>query len=205
MNINIDGEYIHRTDTGVTLIKPVVVTVRGQFNEDMSKAFFEDMDKALLTGQRVIPIRIDSFGGYVHTLIGMIDYLEELKSRRYHIVTMVIGKAMSCGALLFMMGDERYIAPMSEVMIHRMWSMTAGRTDDMKADLEATQRLEARVKEACSINIGKGKSWLIDELAKRKDTDWTLTARECKRHNVATRIGLPVMNLNIKTTFEVSP
>ena len=205
MNININSNYLHRTDTGVLLIKPVVVTVRGQFNEDMCKAFYEDVDKALLTGQDVIPIRIDSFGGYVHTLIGMIDYIQELKTQGKRIVTMTIGKAMSCGAMLFMMGDERYIAPMSEVMIHRMWSMAAGRTDDIKADLEATKKLEARVRLACEWNIGKPSGWINNELAKRKDTDWTLTARECKRHNVATHVGLPKLNLNINATFEVKP
>ena len=95
---------------------PIVVRVN-KFNEDAAKKFTQDMASAHNSGQNIIPIVIDSYGGQVYSLMSMIS---DIKSSDLPVATIVEGKAMSCGAVLFTFGENghRYMAPDATVMIH---------------------------------------------------------------------------------------
>lgn len=203
MNIKTDNPYIKSTDTSIVLAKPIVLSVIGGFTEETAKKFYEDVDKVMEHGQDVVPIRIDSYGGQVYSLMGIVDCMQMMRESGKKIVTVCMGKAMSCGAIMFMMGDERYMGSNADVLIHRVSTGMLGNADDMKADAEVTQRLEDRIFEMASVNIGKKKGWIADEVKKRRDVDWTLSAKECKKHNIATHIGIPKMQLKIDAQFSV--
>ena len=51
---------------------PIVVRVN-KFNEDAAKKFTQDMASAHNSGQNIIPIVIDSYGGQVYSLMSMIS------------------------------------------------------------------------------------------------------------------------------------
>ena len=61
------------------------------------------MEKAHNTGQPVIPILIDSYGGSVYGCLNMISFM---KKATLPLHTVVAGKAMSAGAILFGMGHR---------------------------------------------------------------------------------------------------
>ena len=69
------------------------------------------------TGQKVIPVVIDSYGGQVYSLMSMIAAIE---SAELPVATIVEGKAMSCGAVLLSFGEQgmRFADPHATVMIH---------------------------------------------------------------------------------------
>ena len=81
--------------------QPVIVTVH-EFTEQSVLKFNEQMCYAQNSGQKVIPIEIDSYGGQVYSLMAMIS---SIKSSRVPIATIVQGKAMSCGAILASFGS----------------------------------------------------------------------------------------------------
>lgn len=201
MRIEVNSPHIKQKDLENFINLPVIVKVIGVFNEESAKSLYADCDKALKTGQKILPIFIDSYGGYVDSLIGMLDYFQSFRDNGVEIVTIACGKAMSCGAMLFAMGDKRYVGKRSRVMFHRIYGGTHGNPDDMKTDTKESERLEKFIFEEVSKNIGKPKGWLFDQLKKNNFSDWYLTADECIENKVATKVGVPQFTFGIETQF----
>ena len=109
---------------------PTIIRVN-KFDEDSAKKFAEQMALAHNTGQKVIPVVIDSYGGQVYSLMSMIA---SIKSSDLPIMTVIEGKAMSCGAILFSFGSEgmRYMDKNSTLMIHDVSSGAFGKVEEME-------------------------------------------------------------------------
>jgi ATP-dependent Clp protease, protease subunit len=71
---------------------PVVVRVN-KFDEKAAEDFSRSVARAQNTGQPVLPIIIDSYGGQVYSLMSMIS---DIQHSRLPVATIVQGKAMSC-------------------------------------------------------------------------------------------------------------
>ena len=95
---------------------PVIIRVN-DFNNRAAKDFDTQMTRAHNSGQSVIPIVIDSFGGQVYSLMNMIS---TVKHAELPVATIIQGKAMSCGAILFSFGEDglRFMDPDATIMIH---------------------------------------------------------------------------------------
>ena len=83
--------------------QPVIIRVN-KFDEDSAEKFQQEIGLAHNTGQKVIPVVIDSYGGQVYSLMTMIS---AIRHSELPIATIVEGKAMSCGAVLLSFGEER--------------------------------------------------------------------------------------------------
>lgn len=176
--------------------RPVVVTVN-EFDEAALRQFTQDFSRAHETGQSAIPIVIDSFGGSPYTLLGMLAVID---SSALPVVTIVEGKAMSCGAMLFAFGTERYIAPHAAVMLHDLSSEIEGKTADLRVDSDETARLQnllfARMAQQCK----KPPTYFGTLLDRNKHADLYLTAEDAKRHGLATHIGVPFLVSEVTVT-----
>ena len=122
---------------------PVIVRVN-KFNEESAKKFDESVSAAHNAGQKVIPVIIDSYGGQVYSLMSMISAISHAE---IPVATIVEGKAMSCGAILFSFGEQglRFMDPDATVMIHDVSSMEHGKVEEIKASAEETERLNQKV------------------------------------------------------------
>lgn len=201
MKIEINSPHIRQKDLENHVALPVIIKVIGEFNEESASKLYDDCDKALATGQKILPIFIDSYGGYVDSLLGMLDYFQSFRDNGIEIVTIACGKAMSCGSMLFSMGDRRYVGPRSRIMFHRVYGGVFGNADDIKVDAEESERLEKSLFEEISKNIGKPKSWLFEQLKKKNFADWYLTPKDALSEKVATHIGIPQFTFSINTEF----
>ena len=201
MDIQINSTHINHKDVETNFTLPVVVKVVGNFNEETAKRLYDDCDKAMKTGQKILPIFIDSYGGEVYSLMGMLDYFQSLRDGGVEIVTIACGKAMSCGAMLFAMGDKRFVGTRSCIMFHRVSGGAWGNSDNIKADAEETERLEKSLFEEVSRHIGKPKGWLFDTLKKKNFVDWYLTPKDALAEKVATGIGIPQFTFSVNTKF----
>jgi ATP-dependent protease ClpP protease subunit len=201
MRIEINSPHIRQKDLENNITLPVIVKVIGEFNEESAKSLYADCDRALTTGQRILPIFIDSYGGWVDSLVGMLDYFQSFRDNGIEIVTIACGKAMSCGALLFAMGDKRFVGKRSRIMFHRVTAGSFGNPDDMKTNSKETERLEKFIFEEVSKNIGRPKGWLFDQLKKNNFSDWYLNGDEAIESKVATAIGIPQFTFSIDTHF----
>jgi ATP-dependent Clp protease protease subunit len=180
---------------------PVVVTVN-DFDEESVVKFAEAMSKAENTGQKVIPIVIDSYGGYCDSVIAM---MEIIKQASLPVATICIGKAMSCGAILLTCGDEglRYCAPSSRIMIHEIRAGAIGKVTDIANSAEEFERLNKFILETMSLNCGHKPNYFEDIIHDKGHTDWFLTASEAVKHNIVQEIRVPRFEVNIDVSIEL--
>ena len=91
-----------------------------------------------------INVIIDSVGGDVYEMFGIIDYIESLeKNSNIKVNTICRGKAMSAAAMILACGtDKRLASKRSTIMIHEGSSMQAGKSSDLKAAHKYNAHLE---------------------------------------------------------------
>ena len=179
---------------------PVVIRVRN-FNEVTAKDFSEKMAKAHNTGQPVVPVIIDSYGGQVHSLLSMIS---DIQNSVLPVATIVQGKAMSCGAILMSFGNKgmRYMDPHATVMIHDISTGAWGKVEEIKADAKECERLQKKVYYMMAANCGKSKTYFLKMIHDKGHADWYLDADECLEHGLATSIGMPKFNVDINVDIK---
>ena len=181
---------------------PVIIRVN-KFEEDSAKEFAQQMSLAQSTGQPVIPIIIDSYGGQVYSLMSMIG---NIKSSKTPVATIVEGKAMSCGAILFSFGTQgyRFIDPDATIMIHDVSSGAIGKIEDIKADSKEAERLNQKVYKMMASNCGKEPNYFLNIIHEKSHADWYLDADESMKHGLANHKRIPELKIqaDVKYKFE---
>jgi ATP-dependent Clp protease protease subunit len=179
---------------------PVVIRVN-KFDEKAAQDFSKDVARAQNTGQPVLPVIIDSYGGQVYSLMSMISDIEH---SRIPVATIVQGKAMSCGAILFSFGVDgmRYMDPDATVMIHDVSSMGWGKVEEIKADAKEVERLNQKIYRMMAKNCGHHEEYFLDIVHEKGHADWFLDAKEAKRHKLANKLKVPEMKIDVKVAFE---
>jgi ATP-dependent Clp protease protease subunit len=172
------------------LIEEPVIVVVNKFDEEAVADFQEDMDKAHLSGQSIIPVVIDSYGGQVYSLMSMITVIQNSKKP---VATIVEGKAMSCGAILFSFGAEghRYVSEHATVMIHDVSHGAYGKVEETKARTVQAEKLNDKVYRMMAKNCGQPEDHFLKIVHSKGHADWYLDAKECKKHKLANHIRVP--------------
>lgn len=185
-----------------SIMAPMIIRVDGKINELSANRFEEEIFKAQRTGQNIIPVIINSYGGDVYALFQMIDAINKVK-KKIPVATIIMGKAMSSGAALFSAGTEgmRYIAPNATIMIHEVSSSVSGKVNEIKSDAGETDRLNKLMLETISINIGKPRGYITHMVHTRAHADWYITAKQALKHNLANKIGIPDLVIKAKVTI----
>lgn len=187
---------------GDILRLPLIVQVRGDFNEESAELFANDFHTAEASGQDIVPIVIDSYGGDIYALLSMIDIIE---SSVVPVATIGIGKAMSAGAVLLSCGNDglRFCSPHATVMIHSAWEAgISGNADEVKVNAEELMRLNHKVLEILSINCGHPKDYFHKIMSAKKNTDWFLSAREAKKHKIINEIRIPEFFVEVSAKID---
>tara|TARA_R110000824_G_scaffold53389_1_gene147881 strand:- start:463 stop:1068 length:606 start_codon:yes stop_codon:yes gene_type:complete len=179
---------------------PTIIRVN-KFDEASAKTFSTAMTRAQNTGQPVVPVIIDSYGGQVYSLMSMISDIEHSK---VPVATIVQGKAMSCGAILFSFGAEgyRYMDPHATLMIHDVSSMKFGKVEEVKAGAEETERLNKKVYQMMAKNCSQPRDYFLDLIHKKGHADWFLDASDTKKHNLANHLRVPDLKIETKVNFK---
>ena len=174
---------------------PVIVRVN-KFDEEAATKFNLEIAQAHNTGQKVIPIVIDSYGGQVYSLMAMVS---TIKHAELPIATIVEGKAMSCGAILFSFGEEgmRFIDPNATIMIHDVSSWEYGKVEEVKASADETDRLNKLVYTHMARNCGKKDDYFLKLVHKKGHADWYLNAEDAKKHGLANHLRVPKFHIDI--------
>lgn len=184
------------------LIDPLTFIQVNKFTEDSAKEVAKGFAEAHNTGQPIVPIKIDSYGGQVHSLLAM---LAEIESSKLPVATLVMGKAMSCGAILLGLGNigHRYADANSTIMIHDVSKSSWGKIEDLKADIKEVERLSTLIFQKLALHCGhKNKDYFLKLIASKKHVDWYLTPAEAKKHKLIDHVGVPHFSVNIKTDIK---
>jgi ATP-dependent Clp protease protease subunit len=179
---------------------PVIIRVN-KFDEENAKKFDQEIAQAHNTGQKVIPVVIDSYGGEVYSLMSMIS---AIKHSELPVATIVEGKAMSCGAILFTCGKEgmRYMDPSATLMIHDVSSVELGKVEEVKAGAAEADRLNSIVYKMMAANCGKKEDYFLKIVDQKKHADWFLDSEEALKHNLANHLRVPKLTVDVSVNIE---
>ena len=180
--------------------QPVIIRVN-KFDEDSANKFQLEIAQAHNTGQKVIPVIIDSYGGQVYSLMTMIS---AIKHSEIPIATIVEGKAMSCGAVLLTFGEEgmRFADPDATVMIHDVSSGGYGKVEELKASSEEAGRLDDKIFTMMARNCGKKDDFFKKKVFNKNHADWFLDAQEAKKYGIVNHLRVPKFNINVSVDID---
>ena len=180
--------------------QPVIIRVN-KFTEDSAKKFQQEIAQAHNTGQKVIPIVIDSYGGQVYALMTMIS---AIKHAELPVATIVEGKAMSCGAVLLTFGEDgmRFADPDATVMIHDVSSGGFGKIEELKADVKEAERLDEKIFTMMARNCGKKDDYFKKKVFNKKHADWFMDAAEAKKNGIVNHLRVPKINIKVAVDID---
>jgi ATP-dependent Clp endopeptidase proteolytic subunit ClpP len=180
-----------------------IVRVRiNTFDEETVATVQDKINEAVLAGQSVLPVEIDSLGGECYSLFAILDMLDAVK-RIMPVSTIAVGKAMSCGAVLLACGTPglRYAAPNSTVMIHAVSASLRGTAENLKVDLRETERVNKRVASVLGERTGQGAKFFLDKFA--SSTDWYIRPAHARKLGIVDRVEYPLFVVQQKTEISV--
>jgi ATP-dependent Clp protease protease subunit len=130
-----------------------------------------------------IEIFIDSYGGLVYQVMGLVGIMEKSVTPIHTICT---GAAMSCGFIMLIHGHKRFCYEHGTPLYHQVSTGFKGKTQDMEEKLVETKRLQNKLEEMTirKTRITKEK---LDEIREKK-IDWYMTAEEAKKLGVVDEI-----------------
>mgnify|MGYP003111059057 CR=1 FL=1 len=193
-------EFSHLLKDFELMRQPVIIRVN-KFDEASAKEFNNRMAAAQSTGQPVVPVVIDSYGGQVYSLMSMIA---AIKSSDIPVATIVEGKAMSCGAVLLSFGEQgmRFADPDATIMIHDVSSGGRGKIEEIKADVKEAERLDEKIFTMMARNCGKKDDYFKKKVFSKKHADWFMDAAEAKRHGLVNQLRVPKMTIKVDVDIE---
>jgi ATP-dependent Clp protease protease subunit len=179
--------------------------VVNEFTQDSAQEFREDvLDESRGDPLKPIVIYIDSYGGQVDALGKMLETLDEVPNP---IITVAIGKAMSCGAMLLSHGDIRFVGKHARVMVHEVSGGSSGDVHDVNADVEEIKRLNKYFMGLLAKNCGiKGGYDALRKNIKEQDgREHYMDAAASVKFGIADYIGMPKVNRMKIYQVEITP
>lgn len=130
-----------------------------------------------------IEIFIDSYGGAVYQVFGLLSIMEKSKTPIHTICT---GAAMSCGFLMLIHGHKRFCYELGTPLYHQVSSGASGKVQDIQEKFVEVKRLQDKIEEMTlrKTKISKQK---LDKILKNK-IDWYMTAQEALELGVIDKI-----------------
>jgi ATP-dependent Clp protease protease subunit len=198
--------YIIKSDPRLQITKPYellaapeIVSFVGEITDESAAVFRRDLEvaehNAVAAGQDILPVCIDSIGGCLYSLAGMID---SLKACNVTIATVVESKAMSAAAILATCGAKghRYMGPLATIMIHSASGGLHGTLEEVEKDTMELKRLYDIFMEIMARNCSKKKNFFKDKI-RVEGPEWYIDAEVAKDLGLIDHVGIPVLETNI--------
>lgn len=133
-----------------------------------------------------ITMYINSPGGSILDGDGILDTMDFLKASGIKIITVVVGKACSFGALILLNGSKghRYVLPRSRVMIHQPLGGAKGQASDIQREAELIGKMKREITEFISEKSGQSYEWA----EKHTDRDTWFRGQEVVDAGIADKV-----------------
>ena len=103
-------------------VKDGKVYILGPFDRSISQSVIPDFMNLIgsecMTKDSSIPIYINSYGGYASELLSLLSIIDLARAADIKIITFNLGVAFSCGSLLAVYGDKRYMSRHATNLMH---------------------------------------------------------------------------------------
>lgn len=173
--------------------------VVNEFTEQSAKSFRKQLVSRAASEPGVpIVVYIDSYGGSLDSLNSMLETIEQVTSP---IITVCMGKAMSCGAVLLAAGDHRFCGRSSRVMIHQATGGDYGPIESLQKNVDECKRMNETFMAFLAKRCGKSLDQLKKIIKDNDSRDLYLSAEDCKKFGIVDFIGMP--HIKPITMFQV--
>lgn len=176
-----------------------------EFTPNTVRSFSNKVAEAIELGQHVLPVYIESPGGDLYSLKGILSLMDSAREKGLQIATITAGQAMSAGAFVFCYGcpNLRFAGSEATIMLHSVIAtMGEAKIAEHKMSIETVLKEQDVIFNKISRHLKKKGDWLKKELGKRNDNDWFFSAQEGQKLGIVEIIGIPRFSFNI--TAEVS-
>lgn len=171
-----------------------------EFDEVNAKRFIEQIHKLEQSGQvSTILIYIDSNGGCAHALFTMLAAIDESKKDIY---TVCVGKAFSCGAILFSAGKKRFISKYGTIMIHEVSAYMEGSTSILANETSELKRINELAFSILAKNCKKKKQVLLNQI-KHHNGDLWLGPDDAIKFGICDHIGTPKLKRQVSWELDL--
>lgn len=140
-------------------------------NDDLISRIYDAYD--LDYKPKPIKVYIDSYGGQVNQILGLVSIFEASETPIHTIVT---GVAMSAGMIMSISGHKRFAHARSTIMIHQLSAGAWGTLTDVEEFVEEMKRLQDKM-ESVIVEKTKIPKTKLKEIRDRK-IDWYLDANQ---------------------------
>jgi len=173
-----------------------------QINEHGLRKFRQDFwNLERNSPQPIIPIIIDSYGGDVYSVFGMISLI---KASQKNIATICDSKAMSAGALLLSSGTKglRFASEFSHIMIHEVLTGNPhAKISDINIDTNHAMALNKQVFSILDKNCGQKPGYFVKLVDTNKNSNLYLTSKQAKKYGIVDHVDVPKLEIN--TEFSI--
>ena len=129
-----------------------------------------------------VNLMINSPGGDIHEMMGIIDYLKSLDVK---VNTICRGKAFSAASVILTCGTGlRMVSKNSTIMFHQASSMISGKLTDVTATVDFVKQVEQDIYDLLADKTKKDASWWKDQMR----TDMYLTSGQALDLGVVAQI-----------------
>lgn len=145
--------------------------------DDRSMAYvLGKVQERVAAGDRVVMLRIDSFGGSVFAGLDFIKNMDEVRKRGVRVECVVDSKAMSMGfVILQSVCDRRLMTRRSVLLAHEAASKIEGNATELESEAAFLRALSKALAGVCADRMGMT---LADFEARIAGRDWVMASDE---------------------------
>ena len=159
------------------LLQDRIIFLTGEIDDAMSNIIISELLYLDNINHENIYLYINSPGGSITSGMGIYDTMRFIESK---VITIGVGMCASMAAFLLSSGDERYVLPNAEVMIHQPLGGAQGQATDIKIAAERIIKLKEKLNKILANNTHQP----LEKIYEDTERDNFLSAIEAKEYGL---------------------
>lgn len=159
------------------LLQDRIIFLTGEIDDTMANIIISELLYLDNINHENIYLYINSPGGVITSGMGIYDTIRFIESK---VITIGVGMCASMAAFLLSSGDERYILPNAEVMIHQPLGGAQGQATDIKIAAERIIKLKEKLNKILADNTHQP----LEKIYEDTERDNFLNAIEAKEYGL---------------------
>ncbi len=159
------------------LLQDRIIFLTGEIDDTMANIIISELLYLDNINHENIYLYINSPGGAITSGMGIYDTMRFIESK---VITIGVGMCASMAAFLLSSGDERYILPNAEVMIHQPLGGAQGQATDIKIAAERIIKLKEKLNRILADNTHQP----LEKIYEDTERDNFLNAIEAKEYGL---------------------
>jgi ATP-dependent protease ClpP protease subunit len=173
-----------------------------EFNDHTLRVFNNLVTECINSNQSLIPLYIESDGGRVDIMKGIMSVMDYGRKVGIQFATIVNSRAQSAGAMIFLYGNDglRFMGENAFLMLHPASVGTIGKIGEIKSMIDYHHDDWEKISDKIGKHLKKPKGWMKKELGKIKDYDWIMTAQQAQDEKLCMAHS-PTFILNVEESL----